>query len=88
MTDVGQIERSTQNRIIELFQRQLGYKYLGNWEDREGTNNIEETLVRQYLAKRGYNKVLIDKAIYELQTTANNYNESLYTNNKNVFPFI
>lgn len=85
MTDIGQIERNTQNRIIELFKIQLGYKYLGNWEDRDGTNNIEENLARQYLAKRGYSKVLIDKAIYELQTTANNYSESLYTNNKNVY---
>jgi len=88
MTDIGQIERNTQNRVIMLFQEQLGYKYLGNWEDREGTSNIEETLVRQYLASRGYNKILVDKAIYELRTTANNYSETLYTNNKNVYELL
>ena len=34
MNEVGQIERLTQNRIVQLFQKQLGYSYLGNWEER------------------------------------------------------
>ena len=88
MTDVGQIERATQNRIIELLQKQLGYKYLGNWEDREGTSNIEELLVRQYLDNRGYSKTLIDRAIDTLRTSANNYSENLYTNNKKVYELL
>lgn len=41
--DVGQIERKTQNRIIKLFCEQLGYTYLGNWEDRLANSNIEES---------------------------------------------
>ena len=28
---VGQPERITQNRIVELFRDELGYAYLGNW---------------------------------------------------------
>ena len=47
MTTVGQIERITQNRVVELFQDQLGYRYLGNWEDRENNSNIEENNLRQ-----------------------------------------
>ena len=35
MTDIGQKERATQNRVIKLFQERLGYDYLGNWEDEE-----------------------------------------------------
>ena len=31
MSTVGQKERVTQNRVIKLFQTQLGYRYLGNW---------------------------------------------------------
>lgn len=31
-------ERETQNRIIKLFQKELGYKYLGNLEDSENYN--------------------------------------------------
>lgn len=30
MTSVGERERFTQNRIIKLFQNQLGYIYAGN----------------------------------------------------------
>jgi type I restriction enzyme R subunit len=29
--NVGDIERATQNRVVQLFQNQLGYTYLGNW---------------------------------------------------------
>lgn len=32
MSKVGQIERATQNRIVQLFQEQLKYRYLGNLE--------------------------------------------------------
>jgi type I restriction enzyme R subunit len=32
MSNIGKIERITQNRIIDLFQKELGYRYLGNWE--------------------------------------------------------
>lgn len=42
MATVGQIERITQNRMVELFKDQLGYRYLGNWEDRENNSNIEK----------------------------------------------
>ena len=41
MSDIGQIERETQNRLINLFQNELGYSYLGNWEKREGNRNVE-----------------------------------------------
>lgn len=33
MTDVGQIGRNTQNRIVKLFAEKLGYDYLGDWQD-------------------------------------------------------
>lgn len=35
MSNVGQRERMTQQRIVELFQTDLGYRYLGNWEYRD-----------------------------------------------------
>jgi type I restriction enzyme, R subunit len=85
MTEVGQLERPTQDRVVELFRDQLKYKYLGNWEDREGNSNIEEDILKTYLQKKGYDEVLITKAIDRLRATANNYNESLYNNNKNVY---
>ena len=45
MSDVGQIERKAQNRVVKLFRDTLGYEYLGNWEYREGNSNIEVELL-------------------------------------------
>ena len=70
MSKVGQIERSTQNRILQLFQQQLQYDYLGNWEEREGNSNIEETELRKYLQTK-YSPELITKAIFALKKEAN-----------------
>ena len=42
MSAVGQIEKMTQKRVVNLFRDTLGYDYLGNWKDREGNRNIEE----------------------------------------------
>lgn len=88
MTEVGDIERATQDRVVQLFQDTLDYEYLGNWEYREGNSNIEEGLVRSYLQSKGYNDSLITRTLEKLRTTANNYNESLYNNNKNVYSLL
>ncbi len=34
MSSVGQPERATQNRVVKLFEEQLGYTYLDDWQDR------------------------------------------------------
>jgi type I restriction enzyme R subunit len=85
MTKVGSIERVTQNRVVNLFQQELGYTYLGDWQDRENNSNIEEELLTNYLTRKGYSAVQISRAIFELKDTANNFNDSLYTTNKNVY---
>lgn len=86
--DVGQRERATQNRIVALFRNQLNYEYLGNWEDRQDNSNIEEKEVRKYLSSRGYSDTLIARALDKIRNTANNYSESLYTNNQNVYKLL
>lgn len=88
MTKVGSIERITQHRIVKLFTQELGYTYLGNWEERENNTNIEETLLTQYLVKKGYSTAQITKAIYELKSTANKFNDSLYTTNKETYQLL
>ena len=85
MSQIGQPERVSQNRIIKLFCGQLHYDYLGNWEDRLNNSNIEEEYLRKFLTSKNYSEVLINRAIDQLRTKAINYNESLYTNNKNTY---
>ena len=43
MSTVGQPERATQNRVIALFRKELGYRYLGDWTERDGNSHIEGT---------------------------------------------
>ena len=89
MNDVGQPERYTQNRVVNLFRSTLGYTYLGNWEDRADNRNIEETLLRSYLLdKAGYDSELVKRAIYKLQSEATNYDRTLYNNNKEVYKLL
>jgi type I restriction enzyme R subunit len=85
---VGQPERATQNRVIKLFRDELGYQYLGDWSDREGNSNIEETLLATYLKRRGYTDAQISAAQYKLRTEADNHNRSLYANNQAVYSLL
>jgi type I restriction enzyme, R subunit len=88
MSKVGQIERATQNRIVQLFQQQLGYVYLGNWEEREGNANIEEAELLRFLQGK-YSDELIAKAVFTLKKEANiNTNDDLYTANKEVYSML
>lgn len=85
---IGQVERITQNRIVKLFSENLGYQYLGNFEDRLNNRNIEEEYLTKFLVKKGYSQTLINRAIDKLKTIANNPNESLYNNNKNTYSLL
>ena len=85
MSPIGQPERATQNRIIALFRHELGYRYLGDWTDRQDNSNIEEGLLSGWLAKSGYTQPQIAAALYRFRTEATNYNRNLYGNNKAVY---
>ncbi|MGL5836507.1 MAG: type I restriction endonuclease subunit R, partial [Waterburya sp.] len=85
MDKVGKIERITQNRVVQLFQQQLHYRYLGNWQDRPNNSNIEEDILSQYLTQQGYSPTLINKALYELKKTATDQTKSLYDINQEVY---
>lgn len=86
--EVGELERATQNRLIELFQNKMKYRYLGNWEERENNSNIEEKILISFLEKKKYHKDLINRAIDRLRIAANNYNRSLYENNKEIYELL
>jgi type I restriction enzyme R subunit len=86
MSNVGQIERKAQDRVVELFRGSLGYEYLGNWEYREGNSNVEVGLLAQNLRARGYSEVLITKAIHKLKSDASlGGGRDLYEANQDVY---
>ncbi|MDH2242825.1 HsdR family type I site-specific deoxyribonuclease [Pseudomonas sp. GD03909] len=84
-SSVGQIERKTQQRVVKLFQQQLGYDYLGDWADRPNNANIEPELLRGWLLERGVEANLASRAIFELNKTANDASKGLYDRNKAVY---
>lgn len=88
MPTVGQKEKATQNRIIELFKTTLDYNYLGDWTDRTENKNIEETLLKSFLKTRGYSDILIKRAIFSLKQVANDQSRSLYDVNRSVYDLL
>jgi type I restriction enzyme R subunit len=87
MSKVGKLERETQNRIIQLFQKELGYRYLGNWEERDNNSNVEEEILSDWLLKK-YDQNLVNKAIYEFTKATNDQSKSLYDVNKEVYSLL
>jgi type I restriction enzyme R subunit len=88
MSKVGQNERNSQNRVVELFVNELGYQYLGDWQERENNSNIEEELLTAYLRKQTYSDAQINRAVYLLKDMAVNFNDSLYATNKAVYKLL
>jgi type I restriction enzyme, R subunit len=85
MSEIGKPERATQNRVVALFRDELGYRFLGDWTDRDNNSNIEEGLLTSYLTRCGYNLEQINVAIHKLRTEAGNHNRNLYGNNQAVY---
>ncbi len=86
MTTVGQKERATQNRVVKLFQKDLGYKYLGNWEDNPDNRNIEQKYLVRWLKRQGVRETLINKVLRTLdKAAALGAGKNLYDANKEVY---
>jgi type I restriction enzyme R subunit len=86
MSTIGQVERKTQDHVVELFRNSLGYDYLGNWATREHNANVEIDLLSKNLRARGYNDTLINKAIDKLRSDASlGGGRDLYEANRDVY---
>ena len=86
MSAVGQRERLTQQEVLRFFEEELGYRYLGDWKDRTGNRNVEEDLLRDWLARQGHDDNVITKALRELdQAAAISGSKTLYDANRAVY---
>ncbi|MCD2449505.1 HsdR family type I site-specific deoxyribonuclease [Methylicorpusculum oleiharenae] len=84
-SNIGQAEKATQNRVLALFRDNLDYRYLGDWTDRVGNSNIEESLLSAYLTRCGYSAAQISVASHKLRSEADNHSRTLYGNNQAVY---
>jgi len=88
MSAIGQAERQTQNRVVTLFRDELGYRYLGDWSDRDGNSNVEEALLSDWLTRCGHSPAHIAVALHKLRTESDNHNRTLYGNNQAVYKLL
>ncbi|MDP3702071.1 MAG: HsdR family type I site-specific deoxyribonuclease [Hylemonella sp.] len=88
MNNVSKPERATQDRVIALLTQQLGYRYLGDWSDREGNHCIEEGLLTVHLASRGYSPAHISAALHKLRSEALVHGRTLYAANQAVYQLL
>jgi type I restriction enzyme R subunit len=70
MSNVGQRERVTQNRVVKVFQDKLDYEYFGDWQDRADNSNVEERYLCAWLDKQGVDAELITKALRKFKKSA------------------
>lgn len=86
MSLVGQIERTTQNRVVKFFKYHLDYDYLGNWEKRENNRNIEADLLVNWLKRREVPDSLITRTLRKLnKAAALGQGKKLFDANKEVY---
>lgn len=94
MTTIGEPERATQTRIVALLSDHstdtpggLGWRYLGDWQKREGNANIEPDLLRPWLERR-HPPEIAAKAIAELTRAARMEGVKLYEANVAVYDLL
>ena len=87
MSNIGDAEIKTQNRIIRFFQDRLVYSYLGNLHEQEN-KNIRTADLTAWLLRQGYSETLARRAVDELVKAAGNLQGGLYDANKNVYTLL
>ena len=66
----------------------LGYRYLGNWQQRPNNRNIEIPLLEQNLKTRGYSDAQISATLRKLETAADTTGHTLYEVNLRTYQLL
>jgi len=86
MSNVGQREIKTQQRVIRFCHDELGYRYLGHWKDRPDNRNVEEDQLAGWLKRQGHSDKIIGKVLHELNKAAGlGGSKTLYDANREVY---
>lgn len=86
MSTIGQRERATQERLIQFFVKDLGYRYLGRSAGYAGDSNIDTDILSAWLKRRGVSDTLITRVLRQLDSAAAlGEGKKLYYANKEVY---
>ena len=88
MTTLPRSERATQNRVVALFCGALGYRHLGDWQQRPDNRCIDAALLRQNLQARGHADAPIAAALHQLALAADVTGTTLYQANLRVYQLL
>ena len=88
MPEQPRSERKTQNRVIALFTEKLGYRSLGEWNQRPNNRCIEADLLRANLKARGYSEAHISAALQRLLAAADATGITLYQANLRTYQLL
>ena len=69
--NISRPEIETQKRIIKLFTNELGYKYNGDWSEKDNNTNIEANLLKRNLRERNYTDEEIQIALLKVPLAFN-----------------
>ncbi|WP_273975007.1 hypothetical protein, partial [Serratia ureilytica] len=70
MSTIGQRERATQQRLIQFFVKDLGYRYLGRSAGYTGDSNIDTDILSAWLKQRSVSDTLITRVLRQLDSAA------------------